>query len=115
MRYIPPKESAMLLFDDSKALEKAVGLEAASVIVRIFEKTDEKWRQELATKADLQEARNDLIQRLAETNNRIAETNNRLSDTNNRMADLKHEILKWMFGIAIAQAALVIAVISFLK
>jgi hypothetical protein len=44
----------MLLFDDSKKLEKALGEEAAAVIVHILEKADEKSRQELATKADLE-------------------------------------------------------------
>ncbi|MDR2893726.1 MAG: hypothetical protein LBV80_11735 [Deltaproteobacteria bacterium] len=44
----------MLLFDDSKKLEKALGEEAATVIAHIFEQANEKWRQELATKADLE-------------------------------------------------------------
>ena len=47
----------MLLFDDSKRLEKALGEEAAAVLVHAFEKADEKWRRDLATKADLMEAR----------------------------------------------------------
>ena len=38
----------MLLFDDSKKLEKALGEEAAAVIAHIFEKADDKWRHELA-------------------------------------------------------------------
>ena len=50
-----------LLFDDSKKLEKALGEEAAATIAHVFERADEKWRRDLATKADLQEVRNDLI------------------------------------------------------
>ncbi|MDR0827373.1 MAG: hypothetical protein LBN33_05800 [Desulfovibrio sp.] len=91
----------MLLFDDSKALEKAIGEEAAAVIAHVLEKADVKWRQDLATKADLQAMRNDLLERIAGTDNRIA--------------DFKHEILKWMIGGFLAQSALLIAVISFLK
>jgi hypothetical protein len=77
----------MLLFDDSKALEKAIGAEAASVIARVFEKADEKWRRELATKKDLEIG----------------------------LANTKHDILKWMIGGFLAQSALLSAVISFLK
>ena len=73
----------MLLFDDSKKLEKALGEEAASVIAHVFEKADEKWRRDLATKADLQEVRNDLI--------------------------------KWMVGGFIAQAALLMAIMAILR
>jgi len=51
----------MLPFDDSKKLEKALGEEAAAVLAHVFERADEKWRRDLATKADLQAVRNDLI------------------------------------------------------
>ncbi|WP_027184226.1 hypothetical protein [Desulfovibrio inopinatus] len=44
-----------LLFDDSKKLEKALGEEAASVLIKILEKQDEETRRELATKQDLRE------------------------------------------------------------
>ena len=37
----------MLLFDDSKKLEKALGEEAAAVLAHAFEKADENWRQRL--------------------------------------------------------------------
>ena len=43
----------MLLFDDSKKLEKALGEEAAAVIVHVLEKIDADNKRELATKADL--------------------------------------------------------------
>jgi hypothetical protein len=98
MAYVWNGEFAMLLFDDSKRLEKALGEEAASVIAHVFEQADEKLRRELATKADLQiglqTLKNDLLE---------------------RVGDFKHEILKWFIGATIAQSALIIAVISFLK
>ena len=75
----------MLLFDDSKKLEKALGEEAASVLAHVFERADDKWRRDLATKADLQEVRND-----------IAATENR--------------ILRWMVGGFLAQTTLLVAV-----
>lgn len=44
-----------LLFDDTKKLEKALGEEAAGVLIGILEKQDDQARQELATKQDLRE------------------------------------------------------------
>jgi hypothetical protein len=44
-----------LLFDDTKRLEKALGEEAASVLIGILEKQNEEAKQELATKQDLRE------------------------------------------------------------
>jgi hypothetical protein len=84
----------MLLFDDSKKLEKVLGEEAAAVIAHVFEKADEKRRQELATKADLQEAKSELRAEIAQA---------------------KHDILRWMVGGFLAQTALLVAVMAFLK
>ena len=91
----------MLLFDDSKKLEKALGEEATAVIAHVFEKADESWRRDLATKADLQEVRvemqsmrNDLIERIAATENRV---------------------LRWMVGGFITQTALIVAILAFLR
>ena len=91
----------MLLFDDSKKLEKALGEEAAAVIAHVFEKADEKWRQELATKADLQEMRNDMIERIAETKTEIQ--------------GVKFDLLKWMIGLAVGQLAFIMALFAFMK
>jgi hypothetical protein len=101
MAYVWGREFAMLLFDDSKRLEKALGEEAASVIAHVFEQADEKLRRELATKADLLAAKFELQSEIQAIRNVVADT--------------KHEILKWVIGMAVAQSALIIAVISFLK
>jgi hypothetical protein len=84
----------VLLFDDSKKLEKALGIEAASVIAHVFEKANGQWRQDLATKADLVIAKNELQAQIANT---------------------KHDILRWVVGGFIAQSALLIAVPAFLR
>lgn len=55
-------------------------------------------RQELATKNDLKIA-------LAETKAELIE----------RIAESKHEILKWVMGMLLAQTALIVAVIAFIK
>lgn len=45
----------MLLFDDGKKLEKAVGEEAARAIIETLEKYDENQKNAVATKGDLRE------------------------------------------------------------
>ena len=45
----------MLLFDDGKRLEKAVGEEAARAIIETLEKYDENQKNAVATKGDLRE------------------------------------------------------------
>ena len=98
----------MLLFDDSKKLEKALGEEAAAVIAHVFEKADDNWRRDLATKADLQAVcvemqamRNDLREDIAAV--RV------------EMHAMKHDILRWMVGGFIAQTALLVAIMAFLR
>ena len=55
-----------------------------------LDRYDEASRRELATKGDVQDVRNEL-------------------------KDTKHEILKWMIATMVAQTALIVAVIAFLK
>ena len=50
------RDSPMLLFDDGKKLEKAVGEEAAKAIVEVLERFDESQRNASATKGDLRES-----------------------------------------------------------
>jgi len=56
--------SMALLFDDTKKLEKALGEEAAGVIIGILEKQDEAAKRDLATKADLERGLRELELRL---------------------------------------------------
>lgn len=86
----------MLLFDDSKKLEKALGEEAASVLAHVFEKADENWRRDLATKADIQNLRESMA-------------------TKAELAAAEIRILRWMVGGFITQTALLVAIIAFLK
>ncbi len=53
-----------LLFDDSKKLEKALGEEAAGVLIGILEKQAEESKRELATKADMERSLRELELRL---------------------------------------------------
>lgn len=58
-----------LLFDDSKKLEKALGEEAAGVLINILEKQDEQAKRELATKQDLRELELRLLAEMAKMKN----------------------------------------------
>jgi hypothetical protein len=98
--YCAKEVRPMLLFDDSKKLEKALGEEAASILAHVFEKADGQWRSELATKADLMTVKAD-IQNLRENMATKAE----LAATENR-------ILRWMVGGFLAQTALLVAVMG---
>lgn len=53
-----------LLFDDSKKLEKALGEEAAGVLIKILETRDAEAKKELATKTDLERSLRELELRL---------------------------------------------------
>ena len=94
----------MLLFDDSKRLEKALGEEAASAIAHVLERADEKWRQELATRADLMTVKADLEVKLAAIEGRLTA----------EIAKSRAETIKWTAGMLIAQAAVVATLVKLL-
>ncbi|WP_300155530.1 hypothetical protein [Solidesulfovibrio sp.] len=83
-----------LLFDDTKKLEKALGEEAAGVLIGILEKQDDAARRELATRHDLRETELRLLAEMSKLN-----------------ADAKTDILKWVAAMLIGQAALIAALI----
>lgn len=75
----------MLLFDDGKRLEKAVGEEAARAIIETLEKYDENQKNAAATKGDL------------------LETELRLQK---EMKEMELRLLKWQIGGWVALAAI---------
>jgi len=85
----------MLLFDDTKKLEKALGPEAAEVLAKLFESQDEAMRKDLATKADL-------AREMAATK----------ADLELKLAETKIEIIKWVAGLLLAQTALLAALMK---
>ena len=85
----------MLLFDDGKKLEKAVGEEAAKTIVEVLERFDESQRSASASKGDLRETELRLMKEI------------QLS---------KAETIKWIAGIITAQTvAIIAAIIALMK
>lgn len=84
----------MFLFDTGKKLEKAVGEEAASIIMQVLEQHDEAAKKEAANKADLRE------------------TELRLET---KIEAAKHETLKWLIGMAVAQTGVLTALYALMK
>ena len=78
-----------------------VQVEAMQDIVKTY---DESSRKELATKGDMQDVHAE-----------FQKVRNEFQKVRNEIQDVKHEILKWMMGMLIAQSALILAVISYLK
>lgn len=64
-----------LLFDQSKAIEKALGEEAAKPIIEAFQASDQRVMSallaEIATKADVERLRGELNARLARLENMV--------------------------------------------
>lgn len=75
-----------------------VQVEAMQDVVKSY---DEATRKELATKGDIQDVRSELQEVRAELKAEIA--------------DAKHEILKWMVTAMLAQTAILIGLMAFLK
>jgi uncharacterized protein YPO0396 len=124
----------MLLFDDSKKLETALGEEAAAVLAHVFEKADDSWRRDLATKADIQGLRETMatkaeLQSVRETMATKAELQSVRNDLIERISDaraetqavraemqaMKNELIKWMVGGYVALGAFFTAVMAFLR
>ena len=72
-----------------------------------FERADEKWRSELATKADLMEAKSELRAEIAAVRSEI-------TAVRTEIANSRAETIKWTAGMLIAQAALVATMVKFL-
>ena len=85
----------MLLFDDGKKLEKAVGEEAAKTIVEVLERFDESQRSASASKGDLRETELRLLKEIQQA---------------------KSATIKWVAGIITAQTvAIIAAIIALMK
>ncbi len=76
----------------------------AAALEKALNKYDEAGRKDLATKGDIQDVRNE-----------IQDVRMEIQGVRNELADTKHEILKWMIATMVAQTALIVAVIAFLK
>jgi hypothetical protein len=115
----------MLLFDDSKKLEKALGEDAAAVLAHVFEKADENWKRELASKADLMEVKAgltaDLMKVKADLTADLMEVRSDIQNiretmvTKAELAATENRILRWVFGGFITQTALIVAIMAFLR
>lgn len=67
------------------------------VLQNVVKQYDDDSRKEVATKGDIQDIRTEI------------------QSVRNELANTKHEILKWMMGMLVAQTALIVAVVSYLR
>lgn len=91
----------MLLFDDGKRLEKAVGEEAAQIIVSMFERLDADQKKDAATRGDIADVKHD-----------IREAELRLET---KIEAAKHELLKWLIGMLVAQTGVLAALYALIR
>ena len=82
----------MPLFDTGKKLEKAVGEEAAQIIIEALEKLNEEQKKNLATKGDLREEGNAIRADVRETELRLQK----------EIKDVEYRLLKGQMGIGLA-------------
>ncbi|MDR0465811.1 MAG: CCDC90 family protein [Deltaproteobacteria bacterium] len=61
------------------------------------------------------EAMQDIVKSYDETSRKELATKGDIKDVRKEIQDVKHEILKWMMGMLLAQSALIVAVISYVK
>lgn len=95
----------MLLFDDGKRLEKAIGEEAAQIIISMLERMGDEQKKEAATKGDLREAELRLETKVEASK----------SELKSDIASAKHELLKWFIGMAVAQTGVLAALYAIMK
>lgn len=87
----------------------------AAALQKALDKYDEASRKDLATKGDIQDVRAELQDVRAELKQDIHDVRSELLRLENKMEASKHEVLKWVVGTMIAQTALIVAVIAFLR
>lgn len=93
----------MLLFDDGKRLEKALGEEAAQIIIEVFEKLSEEQKKELATKGDLREEATAIRADLRETELCLQKE---IEVVRKEVQQVKYDLLKWQIAGFVAMAAI---------
>lgn len=89
----------MLLFDDGKRLEKAVGEEAAQIIVSMFERVNEEQKKDAATKGDLRETELRLLKEIEVVRKEIETVRGEVKSSEMRL-------LKWQIAGFVAMAAI---------
>ncbi len=98
----------MLTFEQIKAIENALGADKAAPIIQAFESVEERVKSELVTTSYLD-------MRVAEIKGSV---DTQLASTKSyvdvRLAEIKTEIIKWVAGMLVAQAALIATLVKLL-
>lgn len=100
----------MLLFDTGKKLEKAVGEEAALIIIGALEQLNEEQKKDLATKGDVFAVKAELRETELRLQKEIEVVRKEIREVDLRLqAQIKESemrLLKWQIGGWVALAAI---------
>lgn len=103
----------MLLYEESKALEKAIGEEAAAVVAKVFERQNEVTNAETASKTDLRETEMRLQLEIEKVKSETEKVRGEVKETEARLrVDIektRSDLLRWQIGIGFALGAFMLA------
>jgi uncharacterized small protein (DUF1192 family) len=94
----------VLLFDQTKSLEKAFGEEPAAALIKVLEAQDAATRKDLVTSGQFET-------RLAEVRLEIERLRAEMSE---KIAETKTSLIKWMTGVALTQVVVIAALVKLL-
>ena len=116
LAYAKEMEAAGFTREQADAFATAQGkiLKDAFAATELATRSDVRdVRDEL--KGDIQDVRTEIQDVRNELKTEIQDVRNEVLRLENRMEANKHEVLKWVIGTMVAQTALIVAVIAFLK
>lgn len=96
----------MLLYEESKALEKAIGEEAAAVVAKVFERQNEITNAETTSKMDLRDTELRLQLEIERVRGEVKETEARLRI---EIEKVRSNLLRWQIGIGSALGVFMLA------
>src|SRR5260363_256740 len=89
---------------------KAVGVPSAEAEAEVLSEVFEVNLKELATKEDLRVTKEDLRREIGDLRKDIDTKHESLrKDIDTKLANMKFDLLRWFFGIALAQTGLLVA------
>ena len=112
----------MLLYEETKAFEKAIGPEATELLAKVFERHDYAAREGLATREDLLGVRTELKEEISSVRTELKEEISSVrNDLKTEIKDLEIRLnarisdnIKWIAGLLVAQAAAITALVKLL-
>ena len=83
-----------------------------NIMQEIVTQQNESILKDLATKQNLADLRQELKQDISDLRQELKQD---ISDVRKEIAETKHETIKWFIGVALAQTALIVGIMAFMK